>query len=57
MPKQLSLPKKGKSKEEVLSLLRSFKAGDSDWHDGHLFGLVYYAGKEVEDMAREAYSS
>jgi sphinganine-1-phosphate aldolase len=54
---QLVLPKKGKSKEKVLSLLRSFKSGDSDWHDGRLFGLVYYAGEDVEDMAREAYAS
>ena len=55
--KQLTLPKKGKSKGEILSLLRSFKGGDSDWHDGRLFGLVYYAGEEVEDMVREAYSA
>ncbi len=55
--KQLVLPKQGKSKEEVLSLLRSFKSGDSDWRDGHLFGLVYYAGEDVEDMAREAYAA
>ncbi len=55
--KQLTLPKKGKSEEEVLSLLRSFKSGDSDWHDGRLFGLVYYAGQDVEDMAREAYAT
>jgi sphinganine-1-phosphate aldolase len=54
--KQLALPKKGKSKEEVLSLLRSFKSGDSDWHEGRLFGLVYYAGEDVEEMARDAYS-
>jgi glutamate/tyrosine decarboxylase-like PLP-dependent enzyme len=55
--KQLSLPKKGMKKEEVLSLLRSFKSGDSDWHDGRLFGLVYYAGEDVEDLVREAYAS
>jgi sphinganine-1-phosphate aldolase len=57
MPKQLSLPKKGKSKDEVLLLLRSFKSEDSDWHDGRLFGLVYYAGEDVEELAREAYGS
>ncbi|HSR13723.1 MAG TPA: aspartate aminotransferase family protein [Thermodesulfobacteriota bacterium] len=51
------LPKTGKTKEEVLSLLRSFKSGDSEWHDGRLFGLIYYAGAEVEEMAREAYDA
>jgi sphinganine-1-phosphate aldolase len=55
--KPLTLPQKGRSKEEVLSLIRSFKAGDSDWHDGHLFGLVYYAGQDVEDMGQEAYAT
>jgi sphinganine-1-phosphate aldolase len=55
--KQLTLPEKGKSKEEVLSLLKSFKSGDSDWHDGRLFGLIYYAGQDLEDMAREAYAA
>jgi sphinganine-1-phosphate aldolase len=54
--KRLSLPKKGMPKEDVLSMLRSFKSGDSDWHEGRLFGLVYYAGEDVEEMAREAYS-
>ncbi|NWF55881.1 MAG: aspartate aminotransferase family protein [Syntrophaceae bacterium] len=55
--KQLTLPEKGKSKEEILSLLHSFKSGDSDWHEGRLFGLIYYAGQDVEDMAREAYAA
>lgn len=55
--KQLSLPKKGMPKEEVLSLLRSFKSGDSDWHQGHMFGLIYYGGQDVEEMAEEAYAS
>ncbi len=55
--KRLSLPEKGLPKEKVLSLLRSFKAGDSDWHDGRMFGLIYYAGREVEEMAGDAYSA
>ncbi len=55
--KQLSIPEKGMSKEEVLSLLHSFKSGDSDWHQGHLFGLIYYAGQDVEEMVREAHSA
>ena len=55
--KQIPLPKKGMPKEEVLSLLRSFKAGDSDWHKGRLFGLVYYAEQEVEELAKEAYAA
>jgi glutamate/tyrosine decarboxylase-like PLP-dependent enzyme len=52
-----AIPKKGRAKEEVLSLLRSFKAGDTDWHQGRLFGLIYYAGREVEELAQAAYTA
>jgi sphinganine-1-phosphate aldolase len=55
--KPIPFPQQGMPKEDVLSLLRSFKSGDSDWHEGRLFGLIYYAGQEVEEMAREAYAS
>ncbi|MBM4333201.1 MAG: aspartate aminotransferase family protein [Deltaproteobacteria bacterium] len=55
--KQISLPKKGISKEEVLSNLRSFKSGDADWHDGRMFGLIYNAGLDVEEMVKEAYAT
>jgi hypothetical protein len=48
--KQVPLPKKGMLKEEVLSLLHSFKAGDSDWHQGRPFGLVHYAEQEAEEL-------
>jgi hypothetical protein len=55
--KQMPFPKKGMPKEEVLSLLRSFKADGSDWHQGRLFGLVYYALPEGEASAKEAYAA
>ncbi|MEW6332682.1 MAG: aminotransferase class V-fold PLP-dependent enzyme, partial [Thermodesulfobacteriota bacterium] len=45
------------SRRRVMSRLRSFKAADADWHQGRLFGLVYYAGREVEEMAGAAYAS
>jgi len=31
---QISLPKKGISRDEVLNQLHSFKSGDANWHDG-----------------------
>lgn len=51
------IPQKGMTREEVLSLLSSLKSGDADWHEGRMFGLIYYAGRDVEEMAREAYST
>ena len=53
---QISLPEKGISKEDVLSNLKSFKAGDVKWHEGQLFGLIYEAGQDVEDLVKEAHS-
>ena len=53
---QISLPKKGMSKEDVLSNLESLKHGDLKWHEGQLFGLIYEAGPDVEDLVKEAHS-
>jgi glutamate/tyrosine decarboxylase-like PLP-dependent enzyme len=51
---QISLPKKGLPKEEVLKSLKSFKSDDVKWHEGQLFGLIYEAGPEVEALVKEA---
>jgi glutamate/tyrosine decarboxylase-like PLP-dependent enzyme len=51
---QISLPKKGMSREEVLNTLKSFKSDDVKWHEGQLFGLIYEAGPEVEALVKEA---
>ncbi len=52
---KLRLPKKGLNKEEILAKLRSFKSADADWHEGRMFGLLYYAGEDIEEIIREAY--
>jgi len=51
---QISLPKKGMPREEVLKILKSFKSDDVKWHEGQLFGLIYEAGPEVEALVKEA---
>jgi glutamate/tyrosine decarboxylase-like PLP-dependent enzyme len=51
---QISLPKKGLPREEVLKSLKSFKSDDVKWHEGQLFGLIYEAGPEVEALVKEA---
>ncbi|MGD9077927.1 MAG: aspartate aminotransferase family protein [Desulfobacterales bacterium] len=51
---QISLPKKGMSRKEVLKTLKSLKSDDVKWHDGQLFGLIYEAGPEVEALVKEA---
>ncbi|MGD9044946.1 MAG: aspartate aminotransferase family protein [Desulfobacterales bacterium] len=51
---QISLPRKGLPREEVLKSLKSFKSDDVKWHEGQLFGLIYEAGPEVEALVKEA---
>ena len=51
---QIPLPQKGKSSQDVLNTLKSFKSDDVKWHDGQLFGLIYEAGPEVEALVKEA---
>lgn len=46
--KPIPFPPKGLPKEHVLSLIRALKKEDSNWRRGRLFGLVYYAGQDVE---------
>jgi glutamate/tyrosine decarboxylase-like PLP-dependent enzyme len=53
---QVSLPKKSTTKEEVLRRLKSFKSDDVKWQDGQLFGLIYEAGPDVEELVKEAHA-
>jgi len=52
-----SIPQKGMPQEEVLATLKDLKSGDADWHEGRMFGLIYNAGPDVEEMAKAAYAS
>ncbi len=54
---RLKIPEKGLNKKDLLAKLRSFKADDADWHEGRMFGLIYYAGEEVEEIVKEAYTT
>jgi len=46
------MPEKGIAKEEVLSRLQSMKKDDAKYRDARMFGLIYNAGEDVEEMAR-----
>jgi glutamate/tyrosine decarboxylase-like PLP-dependent enzyme len=52
----MKLPRNGRSKETVLDRLRKFKARDATWQDGRMFGLIYEAGGEVENLVKAAAS-
>lgn len=50
----LPFPTTGKSKDEILSTMRSARDKDVQWHKGRAFSLVYHAGEEVDDLLKEA---
>jgi glutamate/tyrosine decarboxylase-like PLP-dependent enzyme len=51
------IPQKGLPKDKVLDALRTMKKDDANYRDARMFGLIYNAGEDVEEMAREAYSA
>jgi sphinganine-1-phosphate aldolase len=52
---EFGLPDKGAGREQILSRLKSMKSGDVDWRSGRMFSLIYNAGEEIRDVAREAF--
>lgn len=50
----MPLPPSGLGRDEILARLTEMRAGDIDWRSGRCFSLVFHAGDEVEDLAREA---
>ena len=52
--KQLQLPETGMHRDELLSKLGSRKKDDINWASGRMFSLIYNAGEEVREVAREA---
>lgn len=52
--KRVRLPEHRRSKEEVLGELDDARQGDVPWKDGRVFGLVYDAGEEVDELLKIA---
>lgn len=48
------LSHEGMSRDEVLAALAAMRTDDRDWRNGRCFALVFHAGSEVEEIAREA---
>jgi len=49
----LPFPSTGKSKDEVLAMMRTARDHDVQWQKGRAFSLVYHAGKEVDELLKE----
>ena len=51
-----SLSQKGNSKKQLLDAMQAARANDANWKEGRTFSLVYYAGEEISNVAKEAYN-
>lgn len=51
----MKFSKSGFSEEEILNTLKSAKANDVDWRNGKVWSYVYFAGEDVERVAKNAY--
>ena len=52
----MKIPAKGFSKESVLETLASYRTKDQDSKSGRVWGYVYDAGKEADDVAKTVYT-
>ncbi|MCB0119296.1 MAG: aspartate aminotransferase family protein [Anaerolineales bacterium] len=50
----LPFPTHGKTKEEILTAMRAARDHDVQWQKGRAFSLVYHAGKDVDELLKEA---
>jgi len=50
----LPFPTTGKTKDEVLAIMRAARDHDVQWQMGRAFSLVYHAGADVDDLLKEA---
>ncbi len=57
MWRSVSFPKSGKSREELRALMAEARRDDAAWRKGRVWSLVYDAGDDVLDVAKEAYTA
>ncbi|MFT3836877.1 MAG: aspartate aminotransferase family protein [Myxococcaceae bacterium] len=51
-----TFPKQGVPRSELFKKLKDLKANDAHWREGRTFSLVYFAGDDVSQVAKDAYS-
>lgn len=54
---KINFPGMGRSFEEITQDLDQASAKDAKWMDGKTFSLVFYAGEEVDKVAKHAYKA
>ncbi len=51
----MKIPEKGLEKSEIFEELEAFRTNDIDWRSGTVWGYVYDAGREAEELCHQAY--
>jgi sphinganine-1-phosphate aldolase len=52
----ISFPSNRTPAGQVLERMRQAREHDAQWHDGRVFSLVFFAGDDVLDLIKEAYT-
>lgn len=53
----MQLPKKGRSREDVHNEIETALGRDADWRGGKIWSLVYFAGEDVSEVLKDAYTA
>lgn len=53
---KIKFPEKGAAKDDVLKKMAAMRDEDARWREGKTFSLVFYAGDEVLELLKEAYT-
>ncbi len=51
---EVSLPKSGTKRDDLLALMQERKAGDAKWREGKTWSLIYPAGEDVDAVLFDA---
>ena len=51
----MKIPTTGRTREEILEHLKSYKKQDINWQSGRAYGYIYDPGKEILEFAKEVF--
>ena len=51
----MKIPTTGRTREEILEHLESYKKQDINWQSGRAYGYIYDPGKEILEFAKQVY--
>ncbi len=53
----MKMPERGRDRAAVLAELEEFRRNDLEWRGGRVWAYVYDAGREVEEVGKQAFTS